>query len=119
MAHELIVAIWGPAKGSELELATRASEAAIEARDCAWRGLRADLPDAEVLASTVARETRGEAGQEVPGFLITLTVAASLPAWRSAGDLAWLCLRVESDVSVALLELLNPMRVDGVRVAQR
>ena len=119
MAHELTVAIWGPAKGSELELAAHASAAAIEARDCARRGLRADLPGADVLASTVVCETRVETGQAIPGFLVTLTVAASAPPSRPAGDLAWLCLRVESVVSVALLELLSPMVVDVVRVTGR
>lgn len=116
MAHKLSVEIWGPAKGSELELAAHASAAAIEARECARRGLRADLPGADVLESTVVSETRGEAGQAIPGFLVTLTVSAPMPPWWPNSDLTWLCLRVESDVSVALLELLSPMLVERVYV---
>lgn len=116
MRHMLSVAIWGPAQRSELEVAAHASAAAIEARECARRGLRADLPGADVLASAVVRETRSEAGRAIPGYLVTLTVVAPMPPRWSEDDLGWLCLRVESAVAVALLELLSPMVVDGVRI---
>ena len=115
MRRRVDIAIWGPAHGSELEVATRAGEAEIEARACALRGLRARLHDANITASAVARETRVEAGRALPGYRITLTVVASTPSWRPADDVVGLGLWVESVVSVALLELLNPMRVDGVR----
>lgn len=110
----LTIRIWGPAKGSELELTARASEAAIEARACARRGLRHSLPRAVVVGSTVAREMRDEGGRATPGYLITLTIETPTPS--HPGGAEWLRLRVESDVAVALLELLSPMVIDGVRV---
>ncbi|HEX9037443.1 MAG TPA: hypothetical protein VF808_10680 [Ktedonobacterales bacterium] len=114
----LHVEIWGPAKGSELELGGRASEAAIETRTCAERGLRRRLPHAAVIRSSVARVSRVRGRATVPGYLVSLVIEAPERDWLGLGfDSAALCLCVEAEVAVALLELLNPMVVDGVSVA--
>jgi hypothetical protein len=112
----VMVRIWGPAKGSELELATRAGEAEIEARACALRGLSDSLPCARVIESAVTREARIEDGRALPGYLVSLTIETRAPTWPGGGGVEWLQLWIESEVSVALLELLNPMVVDGVSV---
>ena len=65
------------------------------------------------VAGTRARPYRFPAGA-----IVTLTVVAPMPPYWSEGDLGWLCLRVESAVAVALLELLSPMVVEGVRVTR-
>ncbi len=117
MPYLVTVEIWGPETGCELELDMLAREAEEATRLCAERGLHASLPGASVTHVAVAREARKEGERLRPGYRVALTISAPEPLSRlSESGERWLRFWVESEVSVALLELINPMTVDAVSV---
>ena len=117
MSYLAMVEIWGPKVGSELELETRAEEAEKEVSACALRGLHPSLPEASVLWAAVSEEERECNGRMCPGHRVTVAIIVPEPLDQDGErDGRWLRFWVESEVSVALLELINPMTVDRVSV---
>lgn len=113
------VVIWGPKTGSELNYEADPVAAVVEASATAKRGLselcasRPGLPRARVAACDIVPQTRLEDGRARPGYLVLLLIAT--PAVGVGGEDATI-LRgwIESVVTVALLELISPIRVEWI-----
>ncbi len=117
MSYLAMVEIWGPKEGSELALETRASEAEDVVSACALRGIQPSYPEASVLWAAVSGEEREWNGRMRSGHRVTVAIAVPEPLDHDGErDGRWLRFWIESEVSVALLELINPMTVDRVSV---
>ena len=117
MSYLALVEIWGPKAGSELELGAQASEAEDAVSACALRGIHSSHPEASVLWAAVSEEEREWNGRMRSGHRVTVAIAVPEPLDQDGErDGNWLRFWIESEVSVALLELINPMTVDKVSV---
>lgn len=115
MSYLAIVEVSGPKTGSELELETRASEAKKAVRDLALRGLQPSLPEASVMWVEVTEVEREWNGRVRAGHRVTVAINVPEPLDQDGErDEDWLRFWIESEISVALLELINPITVEGV-----
>ncbi len=117
MSYLAIVEVSGHKTGSELELETRADEAKEAVRDLALRGLQPSLPEASVVWVEVTKVERAWNGRVCSGHHVTVAIEVPEPLDQGGErDERWLRFWIESEVSVALLELINPITVEEVSV---
>ncbi len=117
MSYLVTLEIWGPETGSELGAGAMAGDAEEAVRACASRVLDHSLPGASVTRVVVSVEEREWNGRARLGHHVTVVIQApEPPGLDGERDGRWLRFWIESEVSVALLELINPMRVEGVSV---
>lgn len=117
MTYVATVDLWCPNTGCELD--ADAAPAQIFDTVCGLlrEKLRLSVPSATLVWAALRRDTRLEYGRPRAGYSLTVTMSVALDSDIVDGlYLRWLRGWLEAQVSVALLELINPMRVEDVTV---
>lgn len=119
MSDLVIVKLWGPETGCELDISAQPEEIYVMVSERVRDHLRSSMPEAVVVWVALAEEARMEDGALVPGYAleVTIRVGGRVDPQDNEGE-DWLSGWLESHVSVALLELINPMTIDQVNVTR-
>lgn len=117
MSYLVTVDLWGPETGCELIASAQPEEVFESVCERAQPRLSVSLPGAVVVWVTLARTERELDGLICSGYRLSVTIRlARQMETLDVADEIWLENWIESEVAVSLLELINPMRVDGVKV---
>lgn len=117
MSYIVTVDLWGPVTGCELLVDAPREETYALTRERVHERLCQCLPEAEVVWAGLRRDERLEREAWRQGRRLTVTI--NLAVERDSLDetyIHWLRVWIEAQVAEAMLELLNPMRVDDVSV---
>lgn len=117
MSYLVTAHLWGPETGCELIASSQPEDVfdAVCAR--AQPRLSVSVPGAMIVWVALARKNGDHDGRAVPGYRVSVTVrlGRDMETLDDAA-LTWARSWIESEVSVALLELINPLTVEGVHV---